>query len=83
MLRLFHPTCARALLIATSLLAASTTGFAQRSGGEMGRGGGAMTDVELGSAAPDVQVFDAKGQERSLRGLLKGHTTAIVFGCLT
>ncbi len=42
-----------------------------------------MTDVELGLPAPDVKVYDAKGKEHSIRDLLKGHTTAIVFGCLT
>ncbi len=42
-----------------------------------------MTEVAVGREAPDVKVFDAEGKEHSIRDLLKGHTTAIVFGCLT
>jgi len=42
-----------------------------------------MGEVKVGKEAPDVKVYDAEGKEHSIRSLLKGHTTAIVFGCLT
>ena len=72
-----------ALLLVTSLVASSVPAAAQRPGGGTRRGGDAMTDVELGVQPPDVKVYDANGKARSIRDLLAGHTTAIVFGCLT
>ena len=36
-----------------------------------------------GELVPDASVIDGEGNTHSIRDLLKGHTTAIVFGCLT
>jgi len=82
MLKLW-PTHARAFLIIGSLLASSIPAAAQRHGGGSGRGGEELGGVELGHSAPDVKVYDAQGKAHSIRDLLVGHTTAIVFGCLT
>ncbi len=77
------PPHARAFLIVGSLLASSMPAAAQRPGGGPGRGGDELAEVELGRSAPDVKVYDAQGKAHSIRDLLAGHTTAIVFGCLT
>ena len=37
---------------------------------------------EVGSALPDVTVFDAEGAEFSTK-TLQGHYSVLVFGCLT
>ena len=74
---------AHAVFLVSSLLAflLSTPASAQRSGA--GRGGDELASVELGREAPDVKIYDAQGKLHAIRDLLKGHTTAIVFGCLT
>ena len=38
---------------------------------------------EPGDRAPDITVFDQKGEEVGLRSLLRGHYTTLVLGCLT
>ncbi len=37
----------------------------------------------IGDALPDVVVYDRDGEELRLRGLLSGHYSVLILGCLT
>ncbi len=37
----------------------------------------------IGDAIPDVVVYDRDGEELRLRGLLSGHYSVLILGCLT
>ncbi len=50
--------------------------------GSTGKGRLSGSGLEVGSALPDVTVFDSKGKELQIASL-KGDYTVLVFGCLT
>ncbi|MDG2488228.1 MAG: hypothetical protein P8M65_11010 [Roseibacillus sp.] len=47
------------------------------------RRGGDDKVPAIGSAIPDIDVFDAQGRSFGLREKLKGKHAVLVFGCLT
>ncbi len=38
---------------------------------------------DVGEALPDLTLYDAEGETVQLQGLLQGHYTVLVLGCLT
>ncbi len=42
-----------------------------------------IAGLKVGDLAPDVQIHDEQGKPLAFRDVLKGHTTALIFGCLT
>ena len=42
-----------------------------------------IAGLKVGDLAPDVQIYDEQGKPHAFRDVLKGHTTALIFGCLT
>ena len=59
--------------------------FGQRPDRPSSRGArdSSIAGLKVGDRAPDVQVYDEKGKAHAFRDVLKGHTTALIFGCLT
>jgi len=51
--------------------------------GSRGARGSSITGLKVGDLAPDVQIYDEQGKSHAFRDVLKGHTTAVIFGCLT
>lgn len=59
--------------------------LAQRPDRAGSRGGreASIAGLKIGDLAPDVQIYDEQGKAHAFRDVLKGHTTALIFGCLT
>ena len=59
--------------------------FGQRPdrGGSRGSREASIAGLKVGDRAPDVQIYDEQGKPLAFRDVLKGHTTAVIFGCLT
>ena len=66
-------------------LVAPTPALGQRPdrAGSRGARETSISGVKVGDLAPDVKIYDEQGKALNFRKVLKGHTTALIFGCLT
>lgn len=67
------------------LLMATAPALGQRPdrAGSRGPREASIAGLKVGDLAPDVQIHDEQGKPLAFRDVLQGHTTALIFGCLT